>query len=50
MPFWKGFWNCEVVVDVMLRIVRGVMRFVDLGRRARRDVRARDSMVGFVMW
>jgi hypothetical protein len=44
VPFcWKGFWNCEVVVVVMLR---WVVRCVDLGRRARRVVRARDSIVG----
>jgi len=47
VPFWKGFWNCEVVVVVMLRWgLRGVVRCVDLGRRARRVVRARDSIVG----
>lgn len=44
-PFW--YWNGEeVVVVVRLRIaVREVVYFVALGRRARRVVRARDSIV-----
>lgn len=46
-PFWKGCGNWEVVVVVRLRrVVRGVVQFMALGRRARRVVRARDSIVG----
>jgi hypothetical protein len=44
VPCWYGFWSWVVVVR--LRIVRVVVNCVALGRRARRVVRARDSIVG----
>jgi len=46
VAFWKGWENGVEVVVLMLRVAIGLVYFVVLGRRARRVVRASDSIVG----